>query len=165
LQDKEIVMPRESFDEEKLDTVVGAGTEFEGNIKVKGGVRIDGTFKGKLNVQGLLAVGKSGHVDAEVQVKDASIAGRVKGNAKVEEKVEFLSGARFEGDLVCKGLVIQEGVIFDGSCSMSKQGTLIPESKPEHEETPSKGTQSSLGTMETPGKKVLKPAVEKKDVR
>ena len=158
-------MPRESFDEEKLDTVVGVGTEFEGTIKVKGGVRIDGTFKGKLNVQGLLAVGKSGHVDAEIQVKDASIAGRVKGNAKIEEKVEFLSGARFEGDLVCKGLVIQEGVIFDGSCSMSKQGTLIPEKKPEPDVSPMKGTQSGMKPMETPEKKILKPMVEKKDGR
>jgi cytoskeletal protein CcmA (bactofilin family) len=158
-------MPRETFDDEKLDTVVGVGTEFEGTIKVKGGVRIDGNFKGKLNVQGLLAVGKSGQVDAEVLVKDASFAGKVKGNVRVEEKVEFLQGARFEGDLVCKGLVIQEGVIFDGSCSMSKQGTLIPETKPEPAVETQKGSSSTMGTLETPGRKVMKPTAEKKDGR
>jgi cytoskeletal protein CcmA (bactofilin family) len=161
-------MPKESFEDHKLDTVVGAGSEFEGNITVKGGVRIDGAFKGTLEVQGLLAVGKSGSLDADVHVKDASIAGRVKGNARVDEKVEFLTGARFEGDLVCKGLVIQEGVIFDGSCSMSKQRSLLPEKKTETETPqpkPQSPSGSSLGGLETPTRKPMKPPGEKKDGR
>ncbi|MCD6087152.1 MAG: polymer-forming cytoskeletal protein [Candidatus Hydrothermae bacterium] len=124
-------MPKNERLEEKMDTVLGAGSEIEGTISVRGGMRIDGKFKGNLNVQGTLVVGKSGSLDGEIHAKEAVIGGTLKGKVRIDEKIEFQTGATFEGELVCKGLIVQEGVKFDGTCSMSKREVIhpVPEKK------------------------------------
>jgi len=105
--------------EEKMDTILGQGAELEGNISVLGSARVDGKFKGNLKVQGTLIVGKTGNLDGEISAKNAVIGGTIKGKLKIEEKVVFESTARFTGELTCKSIVIEEGVIFDGNCTMS----------------------------------------------
>jgi len=111
--------------DEKVDTVVGAGAKFDGKLEIQGGIRVDGKIKGNLKVQGLLVIGKTGHVEGEVFSKDALVGGTILGKIKVENKIEFQSGASFEGELTCKGLVIQEGVRFDGSCNMTKEQGIL----------------------------------------
>jgi len=66
----------------------------------------------------------------------------VKGKLYVAEKAEFQSGAKFDGELSCKGLVVEEGVIFDGLCQMTKKvgeksllgesEVIIPETHPKN---------------------------------
>ncbi len=116
LQDKE-----EHWEHTPGETLLGTGAEFEGTLRVKGDVRIEGKFKGTIHVDGNLSVGKQGEVSAEVYAKNAVISGHIKGNLYIQEKVEFMSGARFEGEVECKGLVVHDGVIFDGNCRMSKR--------------------------------------------
>ncbi len=113
----------------KLDTIVGQGTVFEGNITIDGSARIDGKFKGKIEAKGTVVVGKNGKVEGDVIAKNAVIGGEVKGTIKVQDRVEFETGARFDGEVYCKTLVVQEGVTFDGSCSMTKkeQHVKVPE--------------------------------------
>ncbi len=105
----------------KLDTIVGQGTVFEGNISIEGSARVDGKFKGNVNAKGTVVIGKSGKVEGEIIAKSAVIGGEVKGTIRVQDRVEFESGAKFDGEVYCKTLVVQEGVIFDGSCSMTKK--------------------------------------------
>lgn len=119
--------------EERVDTVIGAGAKFDGNLEIQGGIRIDGKIKGNLKVQGLLVIGKTGRVEGEIFAKDALVGGTMLGKIKVENKIEFQSGASFEGELVCKGLVIQEGVRFNGTCSMTKEPTSLKK-EPTHPE-------------------------------
>lgn len=107
--------------EEKLDTILGSGSELEGELKVKGGVRIDGSFKGSIEIQGMLVVGESGKLDGEIRAAEAVLAGTVKGKLFIEGRVEFQATARFEGELVCKTLIVHEGAVFDGTCQMSRR--------------------------------------------
>lgn len=117
---------------DKLDTILGPGSELEGDLSAKGSLRIDGSFNGKLKVEGSLIVGKDGNVEGEFHTKNAVISGSVKGKLYVTEKAEFQSGAKFDGELSCKGLVVEEGVVFDGLCQMTKkvgEKTLLGESE------------------------------------
>ena len=118
---------------DKLDTILGPGSNLEGDLSAKGNLRIDGTFIGKLKVEGSLIVGKDGVLEGEFHTKNAIISGSLKGKLFVEEKAEFHSGAKFDGELSCKGLVVEDGVVFDGLCRMTKkeessirEGQLIP---------------------------------------
>jgi len=119
---------KDSRIDSKLDTLVGQGATFEGNIVIEGGARIDGKLKGKVNAKGTVVVGKTGKVDGEITAKSAVIGGEVKGIIKVQDRVEFESGAKFDGEVYCKTLVVQEGVIFDGSCTMTKKEVQPPKS-------------------------------------
>ncbi len=115
--------------EEKMDTIIGQGAEMEGTISILGSARIDGRFKGTLKVQGSLIVGKTGLIDGEITAKNAVIGGNIKGKLHIEEKVVFESTARFNGELTCKSIVIEEGVVFDGNCTMSQKTHPREESK------------------------------------
>jgi len=42
----------------------------------------------------------------------------VKGNLKVEEKIELSSTARLLGDINCQSLSIEEGAILHGKCKV-----------------------------------------------
>lgn len=100
--------------------ILGNGTRFKGNINVRGSLRVDGEFDGEMKVTDTLIVGKSGKIKGKIRVKNCVVGGSIEGILESEERVELQANAKFDGDLICKKLMIEEGVIFDGNCSMSK---------------------------------------------
>jgi cytoskeletal protein CcmA (bactofilin family) len=99
-------------------TMIGEGAVFEGTITAPHYVRIDGIAKGKIETSDALIVGTTGVIEADIKAKSAIIGGKVKGNLIVEERVELESKATLIGDLKTRDLVINEGCIFHGNCSM-----------------------------------------------
>lgn len=102
-----------------ITNIIGEGTEIEGKMIVPGSIRIDGTVNGEMQVSEQLTVGRKGRVKGEILTRDAVIAGRVEAKIVVKNKIELQKNAKVDVDLNCKLLVIEEGVIFDGTCSMS----------------------------------------------
>jgi len=117
-----------------MNTIIGKGTRVEGNMKVAQSLRIDGSFKGSINASETLIVGASGELtDVKVNVKNAIIGGKIKGNITASNKVTLESSSRLEGDLTAKLLVIEEGSLFTGNCQSGDQVTPQkppPEKKP-----------------------------------
>ena len=111
-------------------SIIAQGCKFEGSISVKGTLRIEGEFKGDIAMPESLVVGKTGEVNASVKVKNAIIGGKFYGNIEAENKIELQSGSHLEGDIKTKRLVIDEGVFFEGNCSMGAKkmdaGTPAP---------------------------------------
>jgi len=103
-----------------LLNIIGSGSVFEGTINVPHSIRIDGTFRGKLQTAESLTVGEAGHLEAEVKAQSAFIFGKITGNMYIEERVELHTSAVVIGDLHAKELVINEGAVFHGHCSMQK---------------------------------------------
>jgi len=103
-----------------LLNIIGSGSVFEGAINVPHSIRIDGHFKGKLQTAEAVTVGEAGTVEAEVKAQNAFIFGKVMGNIYVEDRVELHTSAVVVGDLHAKELVIKEGAVYHGNCSMQK---------------------------------------------
>jgi len=106
--------------EKGFRTMIGEGAVLEGTISVPHGMRIDGTFKGKIDVAEMLTVGNNGAVEAEIRAKSVIIGGRVAGNVFAAERIELESKAIHQGDLQTRELIINQGAIFNGRCSMSE---------------------------------------------
>ncbi|RPJ49213.1 MAG: polymer-forming cytoskeletal protein [Candidatus Latescibacterota bacterium] len=102
-------------------SIIAEGCAFNGTINVNGGIRIDGQFDGKIVVSETLVVGKSGKVRADVETKQATIAGNMNGEINAKEGVKLQGGSHFEGSIYTKNLVIEEGVYFDGGCWRSRE--------------------------------------------
>jgi len=115
--------------QEGIMNILGGGTKFKGTIQVTGNLRIDGEFDGNMNISETLIIGKTGKVKGEVKTKNSIIGGYVNGNLQADEKVELQASAKFEGDLICKKLIIEEGVLFDGNCKMSEHKIISKEQK------------------------------------
>jgi cytoskeletal protein CcmA (bactofilin family) len=101
-----------------LYTIIGEGTSFEGSISVPHSLRIDGSFKGKIDTTEVLTIGSAGLVEADIIAKSAIIGGKVIGNLTVHERVELETNSSLVGDLKTRDLIINEGAIFHGNCTM-----------------------------------------------
>jgi cytoskeletal protein CcmA (bactofilin family) len=109
-------------------SIIAQGCKFDGKVEVRGTLRVEGEFKGTIGTPESLVIGKTGVVHATVNVKNAIIGGQLFGNITAENKIELQSGSHVEGDIKTKRLVIDEGVFFEGNCSMGakKPGAADP---------------------------------------
>jgi cytoskeletal protein CcmA (bactofilin family) len=99
-------------------SVIDRGCELEGRFRFSGTLVINGKFRGELHSADTLLIGESAELDAQVSVGAAIISGQVAGSVTARERVELRSGARISGDIITPALVLEEGVVFDGRCSM-----------------------------------------------
>lgn len=101
------------FDERPY-TTLGKDTEFEGTLKFKDGLRIEGKFNGDISTDGYLIIGDTGQVTAEISVGSIIVEGKVTGNIQAKDLVELRSSAEMRGDISASKLKIEEGVVFVG---------------------------------------------------
>jgi cytoskeletal protein CcmA (bactofilin family) len=99
-------------------TFISDGTHITGDIKVEHDLRIEGNLKGTVEVGGMLVLGPTGKVEGNVIARSATLAGEIRGNLKGHEKIVLESKSILVGDLITRELVINEGAIFQGNCSM-----------------------------------------------
>lgn len=103
-----------------LLNILGTDCVFEGVINAKHSIRIDGTFRGKIQTQGTVTVGETGVVEAEIKAQNSLVFGNVTGNMYVDERIELHTSAVVTGDIRARELVIKEGVTYNGNCSMNQ---------------------------------------------
>lgn len=104
----------------ELNSIIGKGTWIQGDMKVQNSVRVDGKIIGNLQASDTVVVGKEGEVEGNIQAKHVLLAGKVKGNIQVPGKVALETKAIVFGDIKASRLVIDEGALFNGKCSMKE---------------------------------------------
>ena len=103
---------------ERITSVLGVGTIWQGSISGTGGVRVEGTFEGQIALKGLLVVGETGKVTCEnVRAANVIVAGAVKGNITAQ-KVEIRASGRVWGDIVTTAFATEEGAFLRGQIRM-----------------------------------------------
>jgi cytoskeletal protein CcmA (bactofilin family) len=102
-------------------TLIGTGASIKGELTVDHDIRVDGVIEGKLVSSGSLVVGEAGSIEAEVEVKSAKISGKLTGNLTAEERIELEEKAVLTGDIRTRNLIISEGALFHGNCSMQQK--------------------------------------------
>lgn len=122
-------MFRSRFRKDKSDAVtgfLGSQTEFTGKLTFSGVVHLDGNFRGEIISRGTLVVGSESVVHAEIRSNVLKIAGEVHGDLIATEKLELYPPAKVYGSIRTPILAVEEGVIFEGTCSMSSLQEEIP---------------------------------------
>ena len=116
---------------ETVNTVVGKGSVLEGHFEVTDGIHVDGILRGSLTSSGALVVGVSGDVDAHpIRVRDAIIAGRVRGAIEASHLVKLESSAEMIGDITAQVLIIEEGAVLHGVCDGGEdRKVVLPEAR------------------------------------
>ena len=137
-------------DDGKVDTVIGPGSIVKGEVHSRGTLRVDGNVEGKISADASVIIGEKGVVKADITGAHIIIGGTVHGTVTAREKVEILSTGRLYGDVTTQAakLLVAEGVIFEGRCSMSQTEGIkqaLPKTKLQAEETQRVGTASKSG--------------------
>jgi len=109
-----------------IKAILGKGSEFEGKLRFEGTVRIDGKFKGEVHSDGTLIIGDAAMIEGDISVDNVIISGEIRGNVKAKSKAELHAPAKLFGNMETPVLSIQQGVVFDGNCQMTKEGSKQP---------------------------------------
>lgn len=112
-----------------METLIGAGTTFQGDISFEGGIRVDGTVEGTIvapdDSGSRLVITDQAKVKGEVRVPHVVVNGSVIGNVHSSERLELQRQARVEGDLYYEVIQMEEGASVTGTCahiSTTKEG-------------------------------------------
>lgn len=115
---------------ERVTTVLGPGINWKGDLRGKGGVRIEGTLEGEIAVRGLVIIGETGRVTCETFKADTVIvAGAVNGEI-LAQKLEIRATGRVFGDVRVKSISTEEGAFLRGKVTMEEEVDLsdLPDS-------------------------------------
>jgi cytoskeletal protein CcmA (bactofilin family) len=100
--------------------IFGNSTSFNGFLKFKETLCIQGKFRGTIEATGALIVDKGAVVEADhIAVTSLIVYGTVVGAVHAMDQVDMLSGAEVRGDVTAARLRIADGVLFEGQCSMT----------------------------------------------
>lgn len=107
--------------EGRLSGYVGNGTVLTGETTFQAMLRVDGHLTGRVSSEnGTLIIGSTGRVDANIDVAAAVISGTVNGDITVTERLELGRTARVVGNVQTPRIVIEDGALFEGNCTMLK---------------------------------------------
>ena len=101
-----------------IETLVGVGTTFTGDIYVTNSLRIDGKIIGNIKNSGGVIIGDKAEIKGNIYTGYIVVCGLVEGNITASEGIELLSKAIVIGDIKTTILSINEGAIFKGKSSM-----------------------------------------------
>jgi cytoskeletal protein CcmA (bactofilin family) len=100
-------------------SVIGAKTQFKGEITGTETVVVEGVVEGTVRITGPLKVAPGGTVKANVSAQSVVIAGELVGDCHASERVEIEAAGRLNGNIRAPRVVIVEGATFRGNSDMA----------------------------------------------
>jgi cytoskeletal protein CcmA (bactofilin family) len=91
------------------ESVIGADVTIEGKIEGSGHVRIAGTFKGDVHVQGNLTIDAGARLTGQVRANAVIVGGELHGNIDAVTRVELLETGILAGDVKAASLIVAAG--------------------------------------------------------
>ena len=117
-----------------LSAYIDEASEIEGKYTFSGTVMLNGKFSGEISSNDTLIIGEKGVVNASIRAGIVLVNGEVTGNILGGERVELRGSARVFGDVEAPVVVVEEGVLFQGHCRMTKgQGLDASETSPQRD--------------------------------
>ena len=102
-----------------INSIIGEGAFFRGDIDVTGFVRVDGSLSGSIRTNGKVVIGKDGRCESSITGSTIIVGGIVKGDVLASEKVIVLSSGMIIGNVTAPRFVADEGVMLDGVYTVS----------------------------------------------
>lgn len=140
-----------------FETVLGAGSVMEGTLSSKGNVRLDGDFTGTLEITGNVLIGETAKINADVDARNISIAGAVRGNV-TGNKVQLLRTGRIWGDITANALTTEEGAFIDGKITMERHEANFPQTISQPEDQPAVEASADESVADEPQAEVVTPS-------
>ncbi|TYB37314.1 MAG: polymer-forming cytoskeletal protein [Flexistipes sinusarabici] len=103
-----------------INAFLGKNTSFNGTLAFDGLVRIDGTFEGNVKTEDTFVIANSGRVKADIDAGTVKISGNYEGTVVAKTKVELYKPAQVTGTIKTPSLLIEDGVVFNGTTEMGK---------------------------------------------
>ncbi len=107
---------------EKLESFLGSQSDFQGELKVKGTLRVDGRVQGKVNADCVI-LSETAVIKGDVAAQKIIVGGKVEGTLRAQEMIEIKGKGKVLGDIFTQKLSVAEGGEFDGKIEMKMDGS------------------------------------------
>jgi cytoskeletal protein CcmA (bactofilin family) len=102
---------------------LGKSFKFKGDIAGSEDIYIDGEVEGTILLPNqIVTVGPNGQVNADIQARELLVQGKVKGNAKAQDRIEVTRTGSVLGDLSMARISIQDGAFIQGRIDIRTAG-------------------------------------------
>ena len=136
--------------QEITNSTIGPNSYFTGRFHINGSLKIDGKFEGKSLQAEQLYIGVQGKVKTNITANSVIVEGVILGNITARNRVMLLPTAKIYGDIKTPELIIQNGVILEGRCTISND--LKHSAKELIEAEYTKGVGREMAFKSTPAK-------------
>ncbi|HAP43944.1 MAG: hypothetical protein A2087_05060 [Spirochaetes bacterium GWD1_61_31] len=97
-----------------VNTLLGPGSSFRGDLVIEGFIRVDGWLRGSLRSTGKVVISAMARCDASIIAASAIVGGVVRGDVCVSEQLELQDGAVIVGNVFAPKLDANANVIIHG---------------------------------------------------
>ncbi len=105
----------------RVTSILGEDTSWKGELTGKGGVRIEGLFEGKIELDGLIIVDQKGRLESDlIKADTVIIGGAVRSDIKAN-KVEIRSTGKVWGNVTTVRFSTEEGAYLRGKIQMEEE--------------------------------------------
>jgi cytoskeletal protein CcmA (bactofilin family) len=101
------------------------GTKISGKLWFEGTTRIDGQVDGEITATESLVIGESAVVTAQIKANSIVVAGKACGDIVATQRLEIRPSARVVGNVASPVLIVHEGAMLEGNCSMHPEGARV----------------------------------------
>lgn len=102
----------------RIDSLIGAGTRIEGNVSFSGGLRVDGEIQGNVTAvpdqPSTLVLSEHARIDGEIHVSHLVVNGAINGPVWATEFLELQPRSRMKGDVHYSTIEMHLGAIVEG---------------------------------------------------
>jgi len=116
--------PKDGIPTFTVENTIGTGTRVCGDIRGPGGVRIDGTVEGAVEVDGPVVVGDGGTVEGGIRGRDIVVLGRVRGDVHASGHLEIGPKGKIAGDVTMESFLLHKGGVFRGTSRMGDEDSI-----------------------------------------
>ena len=106
-----------SKDIEKLESLIGARADFQGEFVVEGTLRVDGLVQGRVNSD-CVVLSETGVIKGEIKARKIIVGGKVEGSLRAQEIIEIRATGKVQGDIFTNKLSMAEGGELNGRIEM-----------------------------------------------
>ena len=113
------VRPVENVEDPKCDHL-GRGSRIQGKLRFEGSVRIGGIIEGEIDATEGVIVEQGAEVSARITATTVLVLGKVNADIHARGRLEVGATGVIRGKVTTGALVVHEGAVFEGSCSMGE---------------------------------------------
>ena len=117
----------------RIDSLIGAGTRIEGNISFSGGLRVDGEIQGNVTAaadqSSTLVISEHARIEGEIRVSHLVANGTIVGPVYATDSLELQANSRLRGDVHYNTLEMHLGAVVDGRLAHGSGETKTVELK------------------------------------
>ena len=102
----------------QIDSLIGSGTELQGDVHFRDGLHIDGVVRGNVIAEGensMLTMSEKGRIEGEVRAHSVVLNGEVVGDVHATQHIELAPQARVTGNVYYNLIEMAMGAEVNGN--------------------------------------------------